>query len=451
MAPLQNHKLNLFSATNLVVANIIGAGIFTISGYTLGSVPSVFGLLFIWFLGGVIALCGAWVYGELTSIMPKSGGEYYYLSRIYHPIFGFLSGFVSLTAGFAAPVAAASLAFGKYLSAVIYGQSDDFLTKISAILIIVLISGIHSTSLQLGSKIQNLLTAIKVSLLLFFVISGIFFTQNPQDINIIPQQQDWNLIVSSGFAISLIYISFAYSGWNAAAYMSEEVENPPKNVPKALFTGTIIVMVLYLLVNFVFIYSSPISALQNKAEVGDVAARNIFGEQGGKIVSTMIALALTSSISAMIMAGPRVIQAMGKDFPIFGTFAKNNANGIPFFAILAQSTISILVVLSSELSNILNYIGFTLSIFTVLTVIGLMVYRSKNPYSQHLVRTPFYPIPPLLFLSLSLWMLVYNFIEKPYESLIGLATLVIGIFIYFVTGQNKISFHSIHNPSKEKC
>jgi APA family basic amino acid/polyamine antiporter len=440
VSDFQNKKLNFFSATNLVVANIIGAGIFTISGYTLGSVPSVFGLLFIWFVGGILALCGALVYGELTSIMPKSGGEYYYLSRIYHPILGFLSGFISLTAGFAAPVAAASLAFGKYLSAVIYGQSDDNLTKILAILIIISMSVVHSTSLSLGSKIQNVLTAIKVALLLFFVISGLLITPNPQNISILPQSGYVSIIFSSGFAVSLIYISFAYSGWNAAAYMSEEVDNPQKNVPRALFTGTIIVMALYLLINFVFVYSSSISDLQFKAEVGDVAARNIFGQQGGKIVSTMIALALTSSISAMIMAGPRVIQAMGKDFPIFAAFAKNNKNGIPSFAIIAQSAISILVVLSSELSNILNYIGFTLSIFTVLTVIGLMIYRFKHPHSQHIVRTPLYPIPPLLFLSLSLGMIIYNFIEKPNESLIGLATLGVGIIIYFLTGQNKVQF-----------
>ena len=431
-------KLNLFSATNLVVANIIGAGIFTTSGYTLGSVPSVFGLLWIWLVGGILALCGALVYGELASIMPKSGGEYYYLSRIYHPVLGFLSGFVSLTAGFAAPVAAASLAFGKYLSAVFFGQSDDNFTKIFAIIVILSLTVVHSISLSLGSKVQNILTGIKVTLLLGFVLSGLFFTTNPQPISWIPQPQDWNLIFSSGFAISLIYISFAYSGWNAAAYMSEEVENPQKNVPKALLMGTLLVMALYLLVNWVFVYSSPIEDLKNKAEVGDVAAKNIFGVQGGRIVSTMIALALTSTISAMIMAGPRVIQAMGKDFPIFATFAKNNSNGIPFIAIMVQSAISVLVVLSSELSNILNYIGFTLSLFTVMTVLGLIIYKFKNPQSQHLVKTPFYPFTPLLFLCLSIWMIVHNIIEKPQESLIGFGTLLIGVFIYFITGQNKI-------------
>lgn len=439
----KNTKLNLFSATNLVVANIIGAGIFTTSGYTLGSVPSVYGLMLIWIVGGILALCGALVYGELASIMPKSGGEYYYLSRIYHPILGFLSGFISLTAGFAAPVAAASLAFGKYLSAVFFGIPEDFTTKILAILIIIIISIIHSISLKLGSKIQNFLTAIKVVLLLSFVISGLLITPNPQNISIFPQSNDWNLILSSGFAISLIYISFAYSGWNAAAYMSEEVEYPQINVPKALFTGTIIVMVLYLLVNFVFVYSSPISDLQNKAEVGDVAAKNIFGDQGGRIVSTMIALALTSSISAMIMAGPRVIQAMGKDFPIFGNFAKNNQNGIPIVAITVQSSLSILVVLSSELSNILTYIGFTLSLFTVLTVLGLILFKWKNPDSQHTVRTPLYPITPLLFLSLSIWMIVHNIVEKPNESLIGFATLLLGVIIYFLTGQHKIRLNKI--------
>lgn len=442
---MNNNKLTLFSATNLVVANIIGAGIFTISGYTLGSVPSVFGLLIIWFIGGILALCGALVYGELSSIMPKSGGEYYYLSRIYHPILGFLSGFISLTAGFAAPVAAASLAFGKYLSAVIYGQSEDTLTKILAIIIIIILSIVHSYSLSLGSKIQNVLTAIKISLLFFFVISGLIITPNPQNISILPQKEDWNLILSSGFAVSLIYISFAYSGWNAAAYMSEEVENPTKNVSKALFIGTSMVIILYLLVNYVFVYTSSITELQNKAEVGDIAARKIFGEQGGKIVSTMIACALTSAISAMIMAGPRVIQAMGKDFPIFATFAKNNSRGIPAFAIIAQSSLSLLVVLSSELSNILNYIGFTLSIFTFLTVLGLLIYRFKNPYSHHIVKTPIYPVPPLLFLILTAWMIIYNFIVKPFESLIGLATLILGIIIYFLTGQHKVHFHPKKN------
>lgn len=428
-------QLSLFSATNLVIANIIGAGIFTTSGYTLGSVPSAFGLMLIWFLGGILALCGALAYGELSSIMPKSGGEYYYLSRLYHPLLGFLSGFVSLTAGFAAPVAAAGLGFGKYLTAAIYGHSDDALTRIFAIIVIVLLSLLHTFSLKQGARIQNTLTAIKVALIVFFITAGIILVPSPQNLSFLPSESDWTLIFQTGFAVSLVYISFAYSGWNAAAYMSEEVENPSLNVPRALLYGTLIVTGLYMLVNFVFLYSSPIPALQNKAEVGDVAARNIFGYQGGQLMSTFIALALTSSISAMIMAGPRVIQAMGKDFPIFSKFAQNNAAGIPTFALWTQSTLSILVVLFSALENVLSYIGFTLSIFTFMTVLGLVINKWRSPHSNHPVKVPLYPLPVVLFLSLTLWMIVFNLMGKPIESLYGLATLAIGAAIFFLTGE----------------
>lgn len=428
-------RLNLFSATNLVIANIIGAGIFTTSGYTLGAVPSAFGLMLIWFLGGVLALCGALAYGELSSIMPKSGGEYYYLSRLYHPLLGFLSGFVSLTAGFAAPVAAAGLGFGKYLTAAIYGQSDDTLTRVFAIIIIVLLSLLHTFSLKQGALIQNILTSIKVALIVFFITAGLFFTPSPQSLSLMPAENDWALIFQTGFAVSLVYISFAYSGWNAAAYMSEEVENPSENVPRALLYGTLVVTGLYMLVNFVFLYSSPIPALQNKAEVGDVAAKNIFGEHGGQLMSTFIALALTSSMSAMIMAGPRVIQAMGKDFPIFSKFAQNNTAGIPTFALWTQSALSILVVLFSALENVLSYIGFTLSIFTFMTVLGLVIYKLRTTNAEHPIKVPLYPIPVVLFLSLTLWMIVFNLMGKPIESLYGLGTLGIGAIIYFLTGE----------------
>jgi APA family basic amino acid/polyamine antiporter len=422
-------KLGLFSATSIVVANIIGTGIFTTTGYQAAGIPSHFAILLIWLVGGMLALCGALAYGELASAMPRSGGEYHYLSTLYHPALGFVSGFISLLAGFAAPVAASAMAFGAYLERV-WPEANG---KLAAIILIALMTTLHSLHLHYGARVQNVFTIIKVGLIVFFIGAGLTITPNPQVVQALPTAADWSMVLSTGFAVSLVYVSYSYSGWNAAAYIAGDVQNPRRNVPRALFLGTLVVITLYVLINFVYLYAAPLADMANKPEVGDVTAHFIFGETGGRIISTFITLALVSSVSSMTMAGPRVLQAIGEDVPALRLMAKHNQNGVPYVALAMQSGIAIVFILTSAFEFILGYIGFTLSLIAALTVGGVYVLRRKqlaaNP--AEVIRTWGYPFTPALFIALSIWMAYSVISDKPVVAVAGLGTFALGLLLYF--------------------
>lgn len=424
--------LSRTSATAIVIANIIGTGIFTTTGFLAADLPSPFAILFIWLTGGVLALCGALCYGELAAALPRSGGEYNFLSQLYHPSLGFLAGFISLTAGFAAPIAASALAFGSYAHAVLPGLPP---VAMAAGLVLTM-TLLHGISLHVGSRVQNVFTLLKVLLIVGFILAGITITPNPQPLNLIPGATDWQAVLSAGFAVGLVYVSFSYSGWNAAAYLAGDIRDPQRNVPRALLTGTLVVMALYLAVNFVFLYAAPISALAGQPEVGDVAAKAIFGSTGGRIVSALIALALVSSVSSMVMAGPRVMQAMGEDLPAFRLLGRRAQNGVPVYALLLQSSIALLIVMLAGLREVLQYIGVTLSLFAFLTVLGVYVLRAKQaktggaPAGQY--RTWGYPVTPALFLMLSGWMIYHQITSAASGTgLWVLVTLAVGMLAYF--------------------
>lgn len=430
-------KVGLFSATSIVVANIIGTGIFTTTGFQAAGIPSHFAILLIWVVGGLLALFGALAYGELACAMPRSGGEYHYLSVLYHPALGFVSGFISLFAGFAAPVAASAMAFGAYLHQVFPEVNGQY----AAIVLILLMTTLHGLHLHYGARVQNVFTLVKVGIILFFIVCGLTITPEPQTIAWVPTSFDWNIVFSTGFAVSLIYVSFSYSGWNAAAYIAGEVEKPRRNVPLALLLGTVIVMTLYVLINIVYLYSSPLSALAGKAEVGDVAAHHIFGDVSGRIMSTFITLALVSSVSSMTMAGPRVLQSIGEDIPALNILSRKNKSGIPYVALLLQSSIAIIFIVFSTLLQILGYIGFTLSIIAALTVAGVYVLRWQqkqkevaNTFAQEdseTIRTWGYPVTPALFILLSIWMAYSTISNQPVVAIYGLSTIALGLVLYF--------------------
>jgi APA family basic amino acid/polyamine antiporter len=425
--------IGFYTATSIVIANMIGTGVFTSLGFQVLGTHSVFALLLLWVIGGVVALCGALAYGELAAAMPRSGGEYHYLSKIFHPSIGFLSGWVSVTVGFAAPVALAAMALGNYSSKVFHGLNPVLI----ACSVVAALTLIHSTDLKLGSRFQNVFTFLKVILIIIFIICG-FTLGNGQPISLMPDAGSWTDILNPAFAVSLVYVSYAYSGWNASAYMAGEIENPQRNLPRSLFRGTLVVMVLYLLLNFIFLYMVPTSELAGQLEVGYIAAGKIFGETGGKIMGAVIALLLVSSVSSMILAGPRVAQAMGEDIPLLSVFAVKTQKGIPVYAILLQSMITIALVLTSSFEAVLTYVGFTLSLFTFLTVFGLFVLRLRNPQLPRPYRTWGYPVTPVIFLALTGWTMIFVFRDKPVESLYGLGTVATGLAIYFA-GRKKMA------------
>lgn len=431
-------KIGLFTAVSLVIANQIGTGVFTSLGFQVATIPSVFPLLMLWVVGGVIALCGALSYGELGAALPRSGGEYHLLSTIYHPILGYLSGWVSAVLGFAAPTALAAIALSKYTQAVFPEVPGDHL----AALVVVAISLIHINSLRWGSLFQDVFTTIKVVLIIFF-IGAVFWVDQPEPIMVVPKWEDWQLIASPHFAVALIYVSYAYTGWNAAIYIVDEIKSPLKNLPKALFIGTLTVLILYVLVNFVFLYTVPMSDLSGVVEVAFPSAVAIFGIPGGKIMAIIIAVLLISTVSAMVFIGPRITMVMGQDLPALRFFAYKNKSNIPTYAIIFQAVVTLSFIYTSSFEQVLIYASFMLVLFTTLAVAGVFVLRITRPDLPRPYKTWGYPFTPALYLALSSWTLVYVFIDKPKESLIGLAIGFSGLVVYFINWY----FHERKTPS----
>jgi len=420
-------KFGVYTATCVVISNMIGTGVFTSLGFQAVDIKSVFALLLLWIIGGIMALCGALCYGEIGAALPRSGGEYHYLSKLFHPRLGFLAGWVSGTVGFAAPVALAAMALGSYSSRVLPSLNPTLV----AISVVIVLSLIHSASVSTSGAFQNVFTSVKVAFIAVFVVAGIL-AGNHQTISILPAAADLKYIAHSAFPISLYFVSYSYSGWNGSAYIAGEIERPQRNLPLSLLLGTAIVTLLYLLLNFVFLYTAPISELAGKLEVGFVSANRIFGLAGAKIVAGIICFALFSTTSAMIIAGPRVIQVIGEDLPLLKALGSRTKRGIPLRAIAFQSTISLILILTSTFEKVLVYVGFTLNLFTFLTVAGLFVLRAKHPDWARPYKAWGYPFTPIVFLMATGWLLVYGFLFRPAESLGGLATVLLGLILYQV-------------------
>lgn len=441
-------SIGLGTAVILVIANMIGTGVFTTSGFIMESLANPASMLLCWFIGGILALTGALCYGELGAIFPKAGGEYVFLRESIGKPFGFLSGWVSLIVGFSAPIAAAAIAFSTYLfkSISVESAGNELLSiagiiKISPVTltgvsIIILFSLIHWYGLNLGSRIQNLLTSFKILVILVFIILGLFIGNGSMDN--FASGPVYDSLFTGKFASSLIFISFAYSGWNAAAYIGSEIKNPSRNIPLSLFWGTVVVMFLYIMLNVLFVYALRVSEMSGAVEVGAKAAIALFGAKTGALFSLAITICLLSVISAMILTGPRVYYAMAKDHVFPQWFGEvNSRHATPGKAILLQAVIAIIMVITSSFDKLLMYIGFTLSLFAMLTVIGLIILRLKYPGLERPYKTFGYPVTPLLFILSNLWIIVYSVKENPFVLFYGGATIIAGMLIYLYYSLSK--------------
>ncbi len=416
------NKISWRTASAIVIANMIGTGVFTSLGFQLADIKNTWSILLLWVLGAIMAICGAFTYAELGTKLRRSGGEYHFLTETYNRLLGYLSGWVSLTIGFAAPIALAAMAAGSYTEKYI-GIND----KIIAILLILLVSIMHMFDLRKSSIFQNIITSLKVLIILFFIIVGFTETSTQTALDWSSGWQQELLLPS--FAVSLIYVTYSYSGWNAAAYIIEDIKNVKKNLPVALVGGSLVVSLLYVLLQVVFLKQAPLELLSGKVEIGQIVASQIFGEIGGQIVSLLIAIMLVSSISAMIWVGPRVTKAMADDYRLWQFLKLTNKNGIPVSAISMQAIIAIIMVLTGTFDQVLTYSGFILQLFLSITVTALFVVRKKPEYTGY--KSPFFPIPQIIFLVISLWILTYLLLEQPRESLIGISILVVGSFTYY--------------------
>jgi len=415
-------------ASAVIIANMIGTGVFTSLGYQLMDIKSGFVLIMLWVVGGVSALCGALTYAELGAALPRSGGEYNFLTRIYHPIVGFISGWISATIGFAAPVALAAITFGSYLAAAFPSLSERWL----GIAIIVIVTAAHIGRRKRSSNFQSIFTAAKISLIVAFCLLCGFMVDEVQPVSFLPSAGDGTLLLSGAFAVSLIYVNYAYTGWNSVTYLINEVTDAQRNLPKILITSTVTVMLLYVALNFTFLLVAPMEAMEGEVEVGYIAALHVFGQGGASAISFVLSLLLISTVSAMTIAGPRVLQVIGEDYKLFGRLAKRNEDGIPSLAILVQSGIALIFVLTSSFQSILLFSGFILSLNTVFAVAGLFVLRWRQPDLKRPYRTWLYPLPPILYLGLMIWTLVFIVKSQPTEALIALGIVVAGGIAYVV-------------------
>lgn len=435
-----SRKLGLFPAINIVIANMIGAGIFTTSGLLLADLHDPRLMIILWIAGGIIALCGALSYSELGATYPEAGGEYMFLSRIFHPSLGFLSGWVSFVVGFSAPIAASAIGFSAYLLRALPEWSEGMamathlnpasFSKLISISVIILFSIIHSLGIKFGTRVQNILTILKVLLLIGFV--GIVLLSGRGDASHFTplSQVGQGSIGIKTIGLSLMWIMFAYSGWNASTYIGSEIRNPKRNLPASLLTGTFVVIILYLLINVAFVYASDPEEMKGVISVGGLAMGTLFGQTAERIVSILIAFALFSSLSAFIIIGPRVYYAMARDGLFFKSVGKvHPKTGVPVVAIALQGAIAIVFILTGSFEQILTYMGFSLGIFPILAVIGLIKLRMAKKIS---LKFSGFPVPQIIFLAAGILILVLAFLERPLESGIALFTVATGVPFYFV-------------------
>lgn len=430
-------KFRFTTVTAVVIANMIGTGVFTSLGFQLLELRSGFVLLMLWAVGGVVAVCGAMTYAELGAAMPRSGGEYNFLARIYHPAAGFVSGWVSATIGFAAPTALAAITFAAYATSVLPGDADPWLRRALAAGLVVVLAVVHAGSRRSSGGIQVVFTLLKVAVIVAFCVAALVAIDMPQPTRFLPTSGDGALLTSGAFAVSLIYVSYAYTGWNAATYLSSELEDPQKTLPWILMSGTAIVMLLYLMLNYVFLRVAPMDEMSGQVEVGYIAAQSAFGDLGGRFTGLVLALLLVSTVSAMTLAGPRVLQVIGEDFPGLRFLSQTNADGIPSTAIYTQSALTLAFILTSTFESILVFAGFTLALNSFATVLGVFVLRARQPDLARPYRTFGYPIPPLLYLALTGWTLYFVLMNKPTEGLFGLGLIVSGLLFYVLSARTR--------------
>ena len=429
--PPSRRSLGFAAALAAVVANIVGTGVFTTLGLQVQQTTDGFALLALWAVGGLIALAGALTYGELSAAIGGSGGEYRFIGRIYHPTIGAVAGWVSVVAGFAAPVALAAMALGRYAGPLI-GVKATTLGVIS----ILVATGLHLLAPAIGGRVQVVVTALKVSLIVAFIAVGIAHGA-PSGISFAPTSQSWSVIASGPFALSLIFVSYAYSGFNAAVYFQAEVVDPERNVPRALITGTTIVIGLYVALNWVFLRSTSTSDLAGQVDVGAIVARSVLGDASGRLMSGCIALLLVSTISAMTLAGPRVIESMAEDLPPLRPLAQRSAAGSPRRAVLLQGALALAFVLTDSFEGVLTYAGFTLTLSTLLAVLGVFLLRRREPSLLRPYHAWGYPWTPLFFAGFSLWTLIIVIRDRPMEAVGGAVTLGVAALLTWLVGERE--------------
>jgi len=416
-----------FAATALVVASMVGTGVFTSLGFQLADLTSGPQILLLWLLGGLIALCGAFCYAEVAALLPKSGGEYHFLRSIYHPSLGFMAGMLSAFAGFAPPTAITALAFGEYLHKTWGGLEIHH----AAALVILAGAAAHSVSTRTSARVQVAATGLKLVLIVTFIVAA-WTLPGEGDIRwTVDWKADASAVVTPAFAISLLYVTYSYTGWNAAVYGLEEWNDPQRAVKRALLWGTVLVTALYVGLNASFLHAAPVEKLRGQEAVGHIASTSLFGTQAARVISGLFALGLFASASALLWAGPRVLAAMGRHMQSLSFFAPRGE--VPRLALGFQIVVALILVylFSGKLRHLMDVTQVGLTISTSLVVAGCMVLRRRHPDLPRPVKVPLYPLPPLVFLAMSVFIVAFSAVKEPLLTLGGAGLAVFFALAWF--------------------
>jgi len=420
------NTVSRITATAIVIADMVGVGVFTSLGFQAADITSGFSLILLWIVGGIAAICGALCYAELAAMFPRSSGEYNFLRRIYHPVFGFVAGWLSAIVGFAAPIALAAMAFGVYFQSVVPGASPLLL----GIGLIWLAALVHLCGVRFGGLFHNSWTALKLALIVAFIVAGIAFGDS-QSISFAPTTADFYIVSSAPFAISLVFVMYSYAGWNAATYIAGELRDPARDPPRAMLVGTAIVIVLYVALNAVFLATTPLKELAGQLDVALIAGKHVFGEVGGRVVGALISLGLVSSVSAMTWIGPRVTMTMGEDMAALRLFARKSKRGVPAVAIVFQLLVASVLLLTQSFESVLDVIQFSLTFCSFFAVMGVIVLRITRPELERPYRAWGYPATPIIFLGVTSFMMYYLVVNRPVQSLGGVLIMLAGVVIYY--------------------
>lgn len=419
---MAHSKIGWKTAAALVISNMIGTGVFTCLGYQISDLKNTTSILLLWSIGGLLALIGAFIYSELASKFKQSGGDYIYLSRTFHPVFGYLSSWISLFVGFSAPISLAALAMGKYLNVIGFDLGKEF-----AIAMILIVAVFQSFSLNLSSNFQNIFTILKVVFIVVLIALGFYFAPAVEP-NAVVFDSTWkNELLLPAFATSLVYVTFAYTGWNSASYIVEEIEQPKQNLPKALFIGVIFVTISYVLLNYVFLKHASAATLAGQENVANISFGNLLGNNV-KWVSCFIALQLIATISGYLWIGSRLTQATARENKLWNFMAKENKNRIPVRAIWVHTAISILLIFSGDFEVIFTYTSFVLQILATLAVCTAFFIKQDQ---LTIIKSKFFYVLPAVFLAFSLYICYFVLMQKPKESLFGLGIIALGIVLFY--------------------
>lgn len=403
---------------------MVGTGVFTSLGFQVQDLSSGFALLTLWAVGGLLALSGALCYAELGAMHPRSGGEYVYLTEAWSPMLGFIGGFVSMTAGFAAPISIAAIAFGRYGAQVL-----DVAPMMATVAVLVFVASVHLTGVSRARIFQLTTTSATIVIITAFIVTGLLIGPR-EPISFAPSAVAAGEITSAPFAISLIYVVYAYTGWNAIGYVAGEIREPQRTIPRAVVGAVLLVAAMYLLLHWVFLRTVPIDALRGTVEVGALSGSRILGAIGGRVMSGIIALVLVATISGFLLAGSRVTQAVGEGVRGLGWLGVRSGDGVPRRALSLQLALIALLIATASFEAVLAYAGIVLNLMNLLAVAGMMKLRRSAPDLMRPFRTPLYPLTPLLFAGLSCWMIAFVIWQRPSVILAALGTLAAGGALY---------------------